>query len=129
MRTTHRESRSKTQRDTKRAIEKRGHRTICAKSYASAGRPTRRLHRVGQLSFAARHRGDGVAPKAVITRSAISAWVRPLLGDPSLRWPADPILGASGDSSLPATVNKRYLSTIVDEPVNVGLNKTGARTP
>jgi len=41
-----------------------GHRTICAKSYA--GRPTRRLHPVGQLSFAARHRGDGVAPKAAI---------------------------------------------------------------
>jgi phosphate-transporting ATPase len=61
-----------------------GHRTICAKSYASAGRPTRRLHRVGQLSFAARHLGDGVAPSAVIpglapergssTLSGHSAW-------------------------------------------------------
>ena len=47
----------------------RGHRTICAKSYASAGRPTRRLHRVGELSFAARHRGDGVAPTPAIRAS------------------------------------------------------------
>jgi uncharacterized coiled-coil DUF342 family protein len=38
------------------------------KSYASAGRPTRRLHRVGQLSFAARHRGDGVGPRTAIHR-------------------------------------------------------------